>query len=127
MPPVAGVLILWPQIEADTLVDKAKRVRLSEVQVRSYHAGPQHLFKKTCDTLIAHGPDAVAQGLSGIDDAIFLHLAHGVGEQLVGHFRVELPDERVPPRIVAIQIIVPTDNGGIDETLNQIGLFADQV
>src|SRR5450759_592686 len=73
-------LVLWPQIEADALVDETKRVRLAEVNVAAYHAGPHHLVEEACYPRVGHGADAVAQGIAGIDNAIFLHLADRVGE-----------------------------------------------
>ena len=67
------------------------------------------------------------QGVAGIDDAVFLHLGDGIGQQLVGHFRIELLDHGIAGGVVAVEVVVPADDGGIDEALHQVRLLLDQV
>ena len=58
---------------------------------------------------------------------MFLHLGDGIGKQFIGHFRIEFLDCRIGRGVVAIEIIVPADDGGIDEALHQIGLLVDDL
>ena len=66
-------------------------------------------------------------GVAGIDDAVFLHLGDRIGQKIVGHLRVLFLDQRIGRRVVAVEVIVPADDRGIDEALHQVGLFVDQV
>src|SRR6478735_10251421 len=77
--------VLWPQIEADALVDEAQRVALAIINIGADHAGAHHLVKKARDPRVVHCADAVPQRVAGIDDAVLLHLGDGIGEQFVGH------------------------------------------
>ena len=72
-------------------------------------------------------PMPSVERIAGIDDAVFLHRGDRIGEQIVGHFRVLLLDQRIGRAVVAIDVIVPADDRGIDEALHQIGLFLDQI
>src|SRR6478735_1130770 len=83
------------QLDADALVDEAQRIGLAEVEIRLHDAGLHHLVEEGRVALVAHRADAVLQGLAGIDDAVFLHLGDGIGEQIVGHLRIELLDHGV--------------------------------
>src|SRR5262245_1386966 len=74
--------VLRPQIETDRLVDEAQRVGLAEIDVALDDAGAHHLVEEARHMRIRHGADAVPQRVAGIDDAVFLHLGDGIGEQI---------------------------------------------
>ena len=66
-------------------------------------------------------------GVAGIDDAVFLHLGEGIGQELVGHLRVLLLDQRVGRLVVAVEIVGPADDRGVDEALHQVGPFLHEI
>ena len=50
-----------------------------------------------------------------------------IGQEIVGHFRILALDHRVSGLVVAIDVVVPADDGGIDEALHHVGLALDEV
>src|SRR5262245_61999991 len=103
-PSVIAASVLRPQFEADRLVDEAQGIGLAEIDVGLDDSGPHHLVEKARHMRVRHRADAILQCVAGIDDAVVLHLGDGIGEQIVGHFRIELLDHGVGGGVVAIEI-----------------------
>jgi glucokinase len=75
----------------------------------------------------ALGADAGLAGAAGaIDDAVFLHLADAERDDVVGLVGVVLLDELVRRLVVAVQVVVPALDRGLDERLHHCRLGVDE-
>src|SRR6185437_9414457 len=115
-----------PQLDTDALIDELQRVGALNVEAGLDHAGTHHLVEEAFHASIGHGADTELDRVAGIDDAEFLHPGDGKLQQRVGHFRILFLDQLVSGPAVAVNIMVPADGRGIDETLHQIRLLLHQ-
>src|SRR5208337_5480549 len=116
-----------PQLESNTIAYELQSVGALIIEVGLEKPRIDHLGKKTSDPNIAHGADAKRQGIARIDNAIFLHLGNGVCKLLIADIGIVAFDEIIGRAIVAIDIIIPADDRGIDESLNKVWIFIDQI
>src|SRR5579871_4893151 len=77
-----------PQIEPDLLADELQCVGLAVIEASLGHAGVHHLVEEVLHAGVRHGADAECRGVAGIDDAVLLHGADRIGQQVVAHLRV---------------------------------------
>ena len=122
----AGASLLRPQIEPDLLVDELQSVGLAIVDVALVTPTRTILSKKSFMRASVMAPTPSVKAIARIDDAEFLHLGDRIGDQVVGHLRIVLLDHRVGRLVVAVEVIVPADDRGIDEALHQVGLLLDE-
>ena len=126
---VAGRAVDHPEAQgcvAELLVDELEGVGLFVVHVLGIDAGAGHRLEEIAPARIGHRPDPVFLGVAAVDDAVLLDLGDAIGEQRVGHLGVVALDQRVRRRGIAIEIVVPALDAGIDKALHQIGVVANQ-
>ncbi len=126
-PGAIAALLLRPQIEADLLVHELGRIGLGERDRRLDHAGAHHLVVEILHMRVGHGADAERLGIAGINDAVFLQLGDGIGEQRVGHFRIFALDPRIGRLAVPVEIVHPPDDRCVDEALHEIGPLLHEI
>src|SRR4029077_15996429 len=123
----SAALLLRPRGEPDLLVDEFQRVGFSEVEIRFDDAGAHHLVEEILHARVGHGADAERERIARIDDAVLLHLGDRIGDEVVGHLRVLALEDRVGRLVVAVDVVVPADDRGIDEALHQLRLLFHEI
>src|SRR5579863_9697882 len=118
---------LRPEIEPHPLVDELQGVGASIVGALVDHADRDHLVEKILPSRVGHRADPELERIAGIDDSMLFHRLDRKRDLIVVDVRIVLLDERVRPGIVAVEIVIPADRGGVDEALHEIGSLLDDL
>src|SRR6476661_1562021 len=97
-------------------LDEIERIRAAIVDAGFRETDGAQEVDRRLPPRVRHRQQAELARLATGDDAVFAHLAHAVGEELVAHLRVRLLDQRVPGRRVR-EIAAPAFGRCADEAL----------
>src|SRR5580698_9885546 len=118
---------LWPEDEPDLLIDELQRVSALIVGSLVDHSNRQHFFEEILPARIGHRAYPESERIARINDAMLFQLPDREGDLIVGYVRVLRLDYRIRLCVVAVEIVVPADCGGVDKALHEIRVFLDEV
>src|ERR1700731_4111826 len=120
-PPAAS--LARPQLDPNAFANELQGIGAFIIELRLEKPRFHHLDKKALDPYDSHGADVERQGIVPIANARFLHLGSRISMLCGGGVGIVPFYESVPRAVVAINIIVPADDRGIDETLDEIRIL----
>jgi hypothetical protein len=109
------------------VIDEGGRIGASIIKIGLKEPRRHHLFEEGAHALIGHDADAEVRCIARIGDAIFLHRRDRIGELILRNIGIDPADEFIRLGIVAVEIMIPADDRGIDETLHDIGVRHDEI
>jgi len=120
-------LKLLPHLEPDALVDELIRDGRLEIDLaRLVEPDFHHLVVKTGKALEIDGSEALVYGVASIGEASPLDFRDLRLKLLFSHLRIVFADQGIGLLAVAVEVVVPSNDRGIDEALHQVRVVLDE-
>jgi hypothetical protein len=104
---------LRTEIEPNPLVNELQRISVLVVGALVDHSNRQHFFEKILPAHVGHSANSERERIAGVDDAVLFQLLDRKRDLIIFDVRIILLDARVCLGIVAVEIVVPADRGGV--------------